>query len=211
LDVKIEEIRVVLKPRVHKVITRLVNDGDSQGYPGYQPEHKHEIFRVTSTKTKKVWIIDIGGTQFGIHRAMWTWKEYQSPFTQEVDQAFPFGTHKAALKKASEFQGNPTLTCGVSGKIAECLASAVNNDWQAASDFTLSQMVALHEEHFNRAKLELLKFMNGVVRIFVHTNNFQAKHKAAVAYELNHPGLSKRRTEEVLNAFFASVASSETV
>jgi hypothetical protein len=211
LDVKIEEIRVVLKPHVHKVITRIVNDGDRHGYPGYQPEHKHEIFHVISTKTKKVWVIDISGAQFGIHRAMWTWKEYQSRFTQEVDQVFPFGTHKAALKKASEIHGNPTMTCGVAGKIAECLASAVNDDWHAASEFTLSQMVALDEEHFNKAKLELLKFMDDVVRIFVDTNNFQAEYKAAVAYELNHPGLSKRRTEGVLNAFFASVASSETV
>lgn len=142
---------------------------------------------------------------------MWTWKEYQSRFTQEVDQVFPFGTHKAALKKASELQGNPSMTCGVAGKIAEYLASAVNNDWHAASGFILSQMVALDEEHFNKEKLELLKFMDDVVRIFVHTNNFQAEYKAAIAYELNHPALSKCLTEEVLNAFFASVASSETV
>ena len=162
-------------------------------------------------RTKKVWVIDISGAQFDIHRAMWTWKEYQSRFTQEVDQVFPFGTHKAALKKASELQGNPTLTCGVAGKIAERLASAVNNDWHAASDFTLSQMVALDEEHFNKAKLDLLKFMDDAVRIFVSTNSFQAEYKAAIAYERNHPALSKRRTEEVLNAFFASVAHSETV
>lgn len=142
---------------------------------------------------------------------MWTWKEYQSRFTQDVDQVLPFGTHKAALKKASEIQGNPTMTWGVLGKIAECLASAVNNDWHTTSDFTLSQMVALDEEHFNKAKLSLLRFMHDVVRKFVHTNNFQAEYKAAVAYELSHPALSKRREEEVLSAFFASVASSETV
>ena len=211
MDVKIEEIRVVLKPHLQKVIPRIIYDVDSQGYPGLQPEHKHEIFRVTSMRTKKVWVIDISGAQFDIHRAMWTWKEYQSRFTQEVDQVFPLGTHKAALKKASELQGNPTLTCGVAGKIAERLASAVNNDWHAASDFTLSQMVALDEEHFNKAKLDLLKFMDDAVRIFVRTNSFQAEYKAAIAYELNHPALSKRLTEEVLNAFFASVAHSETI
>ncbi|KAB2104606.1 hypothetical protein AG0111_0g7123 [Alternaria gaisen] len=206
LHVKIEEVSVNLKPPPHKVILTYDDGKGDSNYPGY----RHEIIRVTSTKTNKAWVMDISGAQYGIYQALWSWQEYQSRFMKHVNQIYPFGTNRAFLKKLGELPGSPSMTSGVVGKVADHLANKVNNDWQATSNFSLSQLVATDEGNFTKGKLELLRFMDNVVRTFVHINEFRDEYKDMVAYEWKHPGLSQWRIKEVSVAFLASVESSKT-
>ncbi|CAN9433516.1 unnamed protein product [Alternaria alternata] len=206
LDVKIEEVSVDLKLPPHKVILHYDNGQGDCNYPRYH----HEIIRVTSTKTKKAWVIEISGAQYGIHQALWSWQEYQSRFMEQVHRVFPFGTSKALLKKIGELPGSPSMTSGVVGKVADHLANKVNNDWQATSNFSLSQLVATDEGNFTQGKLDLLRFMNNVVRTFVHANEFRDEYKDMIAYELKLPGQSQWRIQKVSVAFLASVESSKT-
>ncbi|CAN9347424.1 unnamed protein product [Alternaria sp. RS040] len=207
LDVKVEEVDIFLTPRPHTVKVRQINDDETKLYPGYFPNYQHGVLRVTSTKTRKVWAVDISGAQYGIYQALWTWEECQYCFMENVHRVFPFGFLKSALRRMGAIQGEPTLVFRVAGKVADCLASKVNKDWQTVSGVTLSQMVALDEENFAKRKLELLRFMDDVVRTFVHANDFQAEYKAAMAYERNNPGVSEQRVAEVFNDCLATMAS----
>ncbi|KAL1795471.1 hypothetical protein ACET3X_005695 [Alternaria dauci] len=207
LDVDIEEVSMDLNSPPHKIIFHYINGESDQNDSAYP----HQTIRVTSTKTKKAWIIDISGARYGICQALWTWKEYRSRFMAEVHLIYPLGTNKAAVKMLSEIPGLPTLDFGVMGKVADHLASKVNIDWQSAFNLSLSQLVALDEEKFKKGKLELLGFMNSVVRTFVRNNEFRAEYKATVAYEDKNPGVSGQRVNECTDAFFAKVARSKTV
>ncbi|CAN9360333.1 unnamed protein product [Alternaria alternata] len=124
LHVKIEEVSVDLKPPPHKVILHYTNGEGDSNYPRYH----HEIIRVTSTKTKKAWVMDISGAQYGIYRALWSWQKYLSRFMKQAHQVYPFDTNKAFLKKIGELPGSPSMISGVVGKVVYYLASKVNND-----------------------------------------------------------------------------------
>ncbi|CAN9376582.1 unnamed protein product [Alternaria alternata] len=190
LHVKIEEVSVDLKPPPHKVILHYTNGEGDSNYPRYH----HEIIRVTSTKTKKAWVMDISGAQYGIYRALWSWQKYLSRFMKQAHQVYPFDTNKVFLKKIGELPGSPSMISGV----------------QTTFDFSLSQLVATDEENFAKGKLDLLRFIDDVVRTFVHNNEFRTEYRATVAYEWKHPGSSQCRIKEVSVAFAASVESSKT-
>ena len=151
--------------------------------------------------------MDISGAQYGIHRVLWSWQEYQSRFMKHVNQVYPFGTNKAFIKKLGELPGSPSMNNGVVGKVADYLASKVSNDWQATSGFSLSQLVATDEENFTKGKLDLLRFMDNVVRTFVHANEFRAEYRAMDAFEWRHRGNSQDLIRKVSVAFFSSAAS----
>jgi hypothetical protein len=68
-------------------------------------------------------------------------------------------------------------------------------------------MVTTDEENFAKGKLDLLRFMDSVVRKFVHANEFRAEYRAMDAFEWRHPGESQRLIKEVSETFFGSLAS----
>lgn len=153
------------------------------------PRYAHAVFRITSIKTRRQWLLDISGPQYGIYKNLWEWSVYQKNFSSEVIRVQSLGTHKLISKRLRNIPGNPSLVYGVVGEVAECLNAAVM-EWTEGSGNSLSQMLTLEDQGFEDQKTHLLKLMDAAVAACMSTGRFAAKIRTAKAYERAHPGKS---------------------
>ena len=162
IRLEIEEVRLNLGSIPRKMVIYYPCGERDQNWPRYF----HEVIRITSITTKKQWIIDITGAQYGINRALWTWQEYQYLFKAEVKAIYPFGTNKAALKAASRIAGSPSMSYGAINVIADHLATKLDERLTRTGK-RLSQLVHLSQREFASDMRELLEFMSDTVHTFV--------------------------------------------
>ena len=187
LDIRleIEEVRLNLGSIPRKMVIYYPCGERDQNWPRYF----HEVIRITSITTKKQWIIDITGAQYGINRALWTWQEYRYPFKAEVKAIYPFGTNKAALKAASRIAGSPSMSYGAISVVADHLAIKLDERLTRTGK-RLSQLVHLSQREFASDMRQLLEFMSDTVHTFVRANDFQEEFEAMMMHEEMYPGVS---------------------
>ncbi|KAH7398597.1 hypothetical protein BKA66DRAFT_407497 [Pyrenochaeta sp. MPI-SDFR-AT-0127] len=197
LNITIEEVNLALES-IPRNLTYVMPNGAREDI---WPRHTHAAFRVTSSKTKRQWILDISGPQYGIYKNCWEWPTYQKSFAATLIRAYPSGTHESLFKIVREIKGNPSLTHGVVGDAAKCHKVAATN-WAKENGMSLSYMMTLEDEVFEQQKSHLLKAMNGAVVAFVKTGNYAAKVRAARAYTNAHPGKAEMECMQASQLFF---------
>jgi hypothetical protein len=205
LNIKIQEVRISLGRIPRKITVRKFDGAGDDNWPNYY----HDVIRITSSKTKKQWVIDISGAQYGICRAFWSWEEYAIEHLATAQQAQAIGTNKALLKALAKVPGNPYLTYGLVGLVADQLDQA-RHKWRADTGLSLAGLLDLDNKKYKKARSELLQTVDVAVRTHVQTNNYKKEFQAAQSYERKYPGKSARICVEKTNSFFAQAATTST-
>lgn len=195
LDVKVEEITVRLKSIYRAVI---VNDGSDR--PRMNIYSPHKLLRVRSIRTKKQWVIDVTGEQYGIPGALWDWDEYEKAHTASTKSVHPFGLYKSMAERGNTAPSLFGLWRKIGCMATEHLDAAIKT-WTDHHKLSVADIITLAEERYKESKASLLKAMNDAVHSFVAANQFDAEFQAAKAYERKHPRGSE---EAVLDSIRAS-------
>ena len=198
LNVKTEEVSVSLGTVPRKITVHYDRGGGDNNWPNYY----HDVIRITSSKTKKEWIIDISGAQYGICQAFSDWDKYANKYFAEVQKVQPVGTNKARLKELAKIPGNPYLSYGLVGLVADHLNEAVHK-WRVDSGLSLAGLIDLDDEKYAQASSELQQIMDVAVRTHVRTQEYKAEFKAAQSYERRFPGRSTAICTSVTRSFYA--------
>lgn len=185
MDVEVEEVRLTLGWIPRKITYYSPNGGSDDNWPKYS----HEVFRVTSLKSKKQWVIDISGAQYGITKAFWEWEQYAKEYTVKVQAANAFGSNMALIRNLRGIPGNPSMCYGVIGVVADHMNQMIKN-WVKDRRITLRSLLAMSDDDFRQARDELLQFVNDAVREFLRANSFDKEFQAAKEYERQFPGMS---------------------
>lgn len=106
------------------------------------------------------------------------------------------GTNKSRLAVLAKIPGNPYLTYGLVGMVANQLNEAVNK-WKADHSLSLAGLLDLDNKEFEDAKWELLRTLNTEAHTFVNTHDFGAEFMAVQLYERKFPGKSGRKCCEI--------------
>jgi hypothetical protein len=202
LNIKVEEVSVSLGTIPRKITVHSPFGGGDDNWPQYH----HDVIRVTSIKTKKRWVIDISGAQYGIYQAFWSWEEYKNKYATSTQKAQTLGTNKARLKILAKSPGNPYLCYGLVGLVADHLDEAVNN-WRMDHGVSLTGLLNLDDKEYEEASSELLRTLDDSVRTYVKTHDYKAELQAAQSYERRYPGKSAETCCKVSNSFFGQTAS----
>jgi hypothetical protein len=207
--VKVEEVQIALRwvPRkstaVHATGMRQTN----------WPKNSHTLLRVTSTKTKTQWAMDIGGGQYSICTPFWPWEDYVSRFidTSQVTEIYYFGTNKHLLSALGCIEGRPSLTYGVVGDAAKAFDEA-SAAFAKSNKLQLSALLQLGDEEFDARKCALLDAVDMAVREYKVKNAkaLAAKYEAVDKYEMKYPGLSAAKNNKITKEFYRqSLATTE--
>ncbi|CAA9963941.1 zf-MYND domain containing protein [Pyrenophora teres f. maculata] len=188
LDIHVEEVCLGLGRIPRKISYNSPHGGSDHNWPNYF----HEALRITSSRSKKQWVIDISGAQYGITRVFWTWGAYVDAYNVNVKKIMALGFNKAMIKDLSDISGNPSMSYGVVGVVAEHMNEA-SKKWAIEHNISLSDLLTMEEEEFRQAKDKLLQNMSDAVRGFLKANKFDKEFQAAKAYEYKYPGLSGRK------------------
>ena len=195
---KSEEVSVNLGTIHRKIIVHTAHGSIEENWPKFM----HDVIRVTSVKTKKQWCIDISGAQYGIYQAFWGWEEYAKRFFTETKYVEAIGKNKSRLEKLAKIPGNPYLSYGLVGLVADHLNEAVHK-WRVDSGLSLAGLIDLDDEKYAQASSELQQIMDVAVRTHVQTQEYKAEFKAAQSYERRYPGRSGAICESVTRSFYA--------
>ncbi|KAL7776992.1 hypothetical protein CFE70_007413 [Pyrenophora teres f. teres 0-1] len=117
---------------------------------------------------------------------------YVDAYNVNVKKIMALGFNKAMIKDLSDIIGNPSMSYGVVGVVAEHMNEA-SKKWAIEHNISLSDLLTMEEEEFRQAKDELLQNMSDAVRGFLKANKFDKEFQAAKAYEYKYPGLSGRK------------------
>ncbi|KAI4654970.1 uncharacterized protein J4E78_007149 [Alternaria triticimaculans] len=202
LNIKIEEVGVTLGRVPRKITIHHYPQGSSMdNWPGFY----HEVIRVTSSKTRKEWVIDICGAQYGICQAFWSWDEYAKRYGAEVRKVHPVGTSKARIEEVANIAGQPSLSYGLVGKVAEHFNEVVHR-WRVDGGMSLAGLLDLDNEKYKQASWELLRIMDVAVGTHMETHGYEAEFLAAQYYERRYPGKSASIACAANEAFSARIA-----
>ncbi|KAI4649688.1 hypothetical protein J4E93_004008 [Alternaria ventricosa] len=184
LNIKVEEVLVTLGTVPRKIIFHdKLGKTDNLTWPFCD----HKIIRVTATKTKKQWIMDLTGAQFGIYQTFWSWEEYANKFSTKTHDVDPIGDNKAMFEKLAKNPGNPGLEHRLMRMVADHLDEVVRG-WKAESGLSLAALLDLNKETYEQASSKLLQTMDLAIRAHVKTHDYKAEFQAAQAYEREHQG-----------------------
>jgi hypothetical protein len=202
LPVKIEEIEVTLSKIPRKTTAVWPNGYRQDNWPNYS----HSLLRVTSTKTKTSWIIDIGGGQYGICTPFWPWTDYVDNFinTSKPLEVYPHGTHRDVLRILGKIDGNPSMSYGLVGDVAEAIDRA-SDSFARNNNLQLSALIQLSDQEFQLQTTALLNAINTAVLAYKvnHARKIGAKWRASQRYERMNPGVSGVRNAESAKQLYA--------
>ena len=192
LGVKVEEISLTLGRIPRKITYHTPFGGSDDNWPKYA----HEILRVTSCKSKKQWVIDISGAQYGITKVFWSWGVYVNEYIVKLRATNTFGFNETMIKDLGSIPGNPLLSYGVVGVVAKQMNQAIK-EWATERGISLSDLLKMGEDDFHQAKNEVLQTASDAIREFINVNSFDKEFQAAKAYEKNFPGMSAAQCHRV--------------
>ncbi|USP80573.1 zf-MYND domain containing protein [Curvularia clavata] len=196
LDVEIEEISVGLG-NIHRAV---IFDSSPDPPEMNWPNCFHDILRVKSTKTRKQWVIDITGEQYGISGALWVWVDYEKAHMAKGVARHPFGWNRALASVGEKAPGNLGLWLKI-GCMASDHVNAAIKTWISHHELSLAKLITLDEEGYKESKDSLLKTVNDAIRSFITANRFDTEFQAAKDYELTNPGKGDRAVSEAFQAF----------
>ena len=167
LKIDIEELTLDLKkvPRFINVI--LPNGAQKSNYP----ECKHKVLLIRSRRaSRKEWVIDICGAQYGLYQNFSDWLQYADDFVERVSDRSRPGTAKQKLELLAQNGGTKTLSYGLVGRAAQALDAATTT-WEAANG-PVSRIRSLRGQVYDNQKASLLQSLSSAVRVFIATNDF---------------------------------------
>ena len=167
LKIDIEELTLDLKkvPRFINVI--LPNGAQKSNYP----EFKHKVLLIRSRRaSRKEWVIDVCGAQYGIYQNFSEWLQYKGAFVARISDRSCRGTAKQMLESMAQNRGVTALTYGLVGRAAQALDAATTT-WEAANG-PVSRIRSLLGQAYDNEKASLFQSLNSAVRNFVATNDF---------------------------------------
>jgi len=198
MDVKFDEISIVLG----RVLRRIMFPIPSGGHLDNWPSHLHDVLRITATKSKKQWIIDLSGAQYGIPQTLWTWEEYKALHAANISQVQAFGASKARFKLGAKLPGRTFLSHAVGAMAADHMNEAVNK-WKVERAVSLPDLTRMRPEEYKQAAVDLLGAIDKEVYRFTKNNDFKEEFAAATLYDTMNPGKSAELLDEVNAAFLA--------
>ncbi|KAI2485438.1 hypothetical protein Ptr902_04378 [Pyrenophora tritici-repentis] len=191
LEIRVEEVCLGLGRILRKITYHSPHGGSDDNWPNYF----HEALRIASLSSKKQWAIDVSGAQYGITTAFWTWEAYVNAYNVTVKRTQAFGYTKTMINDLSRIRGNPSMSYGVVGVVAEKMNEA-SKKWATDRNISLSDLLNMVEDDFRQTKNELLQTLSDAVRDFLRAHKFDKEFQAAKTYEYKNPGLSARRCME---------------
>ncbi|KAI8935629.1 hypothetical protein NX059_007157 [Plenodomus lindquistii] len=197
LNIAIEEVVLSLDSVPRKIRLISPNGTVTENWPNY----KHAGLLITSKKTKKQWVFDFSGSQYGIHQAFWDWEVYQKQFDATFNKAYPPGTHHQLFQAMSQVPGNPTLTYGVLGEAAKDMHIAALA-WERESGVLLTRIRAMSDDEYDQHRDGLFLAMRNAVKDYMANNDCVAKFKASQEYIRKDPGRSEEMLLHVNHGFF---------
>ena len=192
LDVKVEEISLNLGRIPRKTTYHTPFGGSDDNWPKYS----HEVLRVNSSKSKKQWVIDISGAQYGLTETFWVWETYANEYMVKLKAINAFGFNETMIKDLGGIPGNPSMAYGVIRVVAKQMNHSIK-EWATERGISLSDLPKMGEEDFRRAKNEFLQTVSDAVREFINVNSFDKEFQAAKVYEKMFPGKSAAQCHKV--------------
>ena len=196
LDVEVEEVSVRLGDIHRAVIFESPPDPPAMNWPNCF----HEILRVKSTKTKKQWVVDVTGEQYGISNALWAWDDFEKAHMAKTITRHPFGWNRALASAGTKAPDHLGLWLKIGSMATEHLNAAIKT-WTDRSELSVAEIITLNEEGYKESKDSLLEAVDSAIRSFVAANRFDAEFRAAKLYEKKYPGGSDRAVSEAFRAF----------
>ncbi|KAI4687394.1 hypothetical protein J4E81_008244 [Alternaria sp. BMP 2799] len=202
MDVKFDEVSLILG----RVLRRIMFPIPSGRHVDNWPSHLHDVLRITATKSKKQWIIDLSGAQYGICRTLWTWEEYKAAYAANISKVQAFGVSKARFELGAKLPGLTFLGLAVGAMAADHMNEAVNK-WKVKRALSLPDLIRMRPEEHKQAILDLLGAIDKEVYRFTKNNDFKEEFAAATLYETMNPGKSEELLDEINAAFLARAAT----
>lgn len=135
------------------------------------PACKHCVLLITSRRAGgRAWVIDLCGSQYGIHHVLHDWPQYCNLFVQRVSSRAPLGSAKAFIHRHGQLRGLPILAYGLVGRAVQPLDAAIDV-WET-QNLPLSQLRAVDDATFFQHKASLLHALSVPVQHFVSSNDF---------------------------------------
>lgn len=143
-------------------------------------EYMHATLAVEATNGKS-YFVDMGGAQFGQHRALAPFQDCLEQYSAKFAQVHPHGFYANEQKKFREgkqyFEGH--MAEGMGGKYdyrimhvqTEMLESFLNGvkKWETDKKMKVQQMVNCREAEFEELKTSLLRAMKEAMQMFLMT------------------------------------------
>lgn len=198
LGVQIEEISVDLGNIYRMVIFDTPPDTPEMNWPNCF----HEILCVKSTKTKKQWVIDITGEQYGICNALWAWDDYEKAHKAKIVARHSFGWNRGLVSAGEKAPEHLGLWLKIGCMVIEHVHAAIKT-WTDRHDLSEAKIITLDEEGYKECRGSLLETVDDAIRSFVAANRFHAEYQAAKSYEQMYPGRGDRSVSVAFAAFAA--------
>ncbi|KAI4610964.1 hypothetical protein J4E80_007995 [Alternaria sp. BMP 0032] len=201
--VDVEEISVRLGRVPRKVLVSKSTGGFFENWPTLL----HEVIRITATKTKKQWFIDLSGAQYGMSQTLWTRNMYEAEFAAEIAKVQAFGENKARSRYIADLPGNLSLRCSLGGIVVNHLNEVVVKKWKLERALSLADLVSMEDGEYEQASFSLLRTMKEKVSDFTKIHNFKPEFRAWKVSEDKNPGERNRLLDKANAAFFAQAAA----
>ncbi|KAJ4339121.1 hypothetical protein N0V95_007873 [Ascochyta clinopodiicola] len=185
LKVDAEEIQVTLTDVPRETVTVFYN---GQHFSTLK-DTQHTLLRLTARQSRKQWVFDVCGGQYGIVQPLHTWAQYETDYVKKIDGIHAFGTTRKVFDELAVIRGYPILTYRLVDNAASVLHRAVET-W-ATQNMVLDKLLPLESSKFEPLKTDLLAALALAVRSFMDTSDFTAVIRGAKAYERKYPGVSR--------------------
>jgi hypothetical protein len=185
MNIDIEEINVSPLRGPGKVRAVMCTGQKISNYPVL----KHALLRLTSRRTKKQWIIDICGGQYGIYQPLHEWMQYQARYGAHLTAVFDAGFARELFADLARIKGSPAITFGLIGEAAKALDKRIDT-WERLHK-PLIQLRALDATTFAKEKRSLLRALSMGTRSFIAKNDFTVRVRSEKKMELKTSSASK--------------------
>ncbi len=136
------------------------------------PSFSHQLLQLKQTYSNKKWYVDISGAQYGLHRALWAAKDFESLYVNRFIATHPFGESETYIRKiAYEQEGRGSLLFRKCFEAAFRMNQAIDN-WKKQHDLEFASFVKMDEQAFEVNKTDLLAVMGLVVRDYISKTDF---------------------------------------
>lgn len=169
LNIDAEELSLELQdvPRIINVISP--NCDPMSNYPGF----KHAVLLIRSRRaTRKEWVIDLCGAQYGLYQGFSEWLQYENNFVKRLSGRSHPSTAKQLINALAQNRGMPALTYGLIGRAAQAF-DAATTIWEVQHG-PVSRMRSLPASAYQQQKVSLLQSLSNAVCTFVASNDFKA-------------------------------------
>jgi hypothetical protein len=147
-----------------------------------QPVLKHALLRLTSRRTKKQWVIDMCGGQYGIYQPLHEWTQYQARYGARLTAIFDPGFAKGLFADLAKIEGSPAITFALAGEAAQAFDKRIDK-WESRHN-VVSQLRALDGITFDKKKRSLLRALDDAVRSFIARSDFTGRVRREKKIEL---------------------------